>query len=52
MSLEPCTAEIKLAQEFILNGRGVVLIDVPGFDDASKSDADILKGIAAFLATT
>ena len=50
--MEPCTAEVKLAQEFILDGRAVVLIDVPGFDDTSRSDADILKGIAAFLATT
>ena len=52
MNLESCTAEVQLADEFILDGRKVVLIDTPGFDDTSKSDTDILKMIAAFLATT
>ena len=50
MSLESCTAEVQLANEFPLDGRRVILIDTPGFDDTSKSDADILKMIAAFLA--
>lgn len=51
MGLGSCTHEVKLADEFILDGKGVTLIDTPGFDDTSKSDADILKMIAAFLAT-
>lgn len=50
-NLESCTAEVQLADEFILDGRPVVLIDTPGFDDTNKSDTDILKLIAAFLAT-
>jgi len=52
MNLESCTAEVQLADEFTLDGRSVILIDTPGFDDTSKSDTDILKMIAAFLATT
>ncbi|KAF9653408.1 P-loop containing nucleoside triphosphate hydrolase protein [Thelephora ganbajun] len=52
MNLNSCTAEVQLADEFSLDGRRVILIDTPGFDDTSKSDTDILKMIAAFLATT
>ena len=52
MGLESCTAEVKLANEFTLDGKGVILIDTPGFDDTTKSDTEILKLIAAFLATT
>lgn len=50
--MESCTTEVQLADQFTLDGRTVALIDTPGFDDASKSDADILEMIAAFLATT
>ena len=50
--LESCTAEVKLANEFTLDGRAVTLVDTPGFDDTSRSDVDVLKMIAAFLATT
>ena len=52
MHLESCTSEVQLADEFVLDGRAVILIDTPGFDDTNKSDTDILKLIAAFLATT
>ena len=52
MGFESCTDEIELADKFTLGGRSVVLMDTPGFDDTSKSDTDILKLIAAFLATT
>ena len=52
MGLRSCTADVQLADEFTLEGRTVTLIDTPGFDDTSKSDTDILKLIAAFLATT
>ena len=52
MGLESSTTGVKLADEFTLDGRTVTLIDTPGFDDTSRSDADILKMIAAFLATT
>ena len=52
MGLESCTAEVKLADKFLLYGKAVALVDTPGFDDTTKSDAEILKIIAAFLATT
>ena len=52
MGLESCTAEVKLADVFTLDGRPVTLIDTPGFDDTTKSDAEILKMIAAFLVTS
>ena len=47
-----CTTDVKLANEFTLDGRTISLIDTPAFDDASKSDTKILNIIAAFLATT
>jgi len=52
VNLESCTAEVQLADEFTLDRRPVILIDTPGFDDTNKSDTDVLKLIAAFLATT
>ena len=50
--LESCTVEVQLADVFTVDGRRVILIDTPGFDDTSMSDMDILRLIAAFLATT
>ena len=50
--LESCTAEIQLSDEFIVDGRRVILIDTPGLDDTNTSDAEILNRIAAFLVTT
>ena len=52
MGLESCTAEVQLANEFILDEKAVTLIDTPGFDDTSKTDTEILRLIALFLATT
>ena len=52
MDLESCTAEVQLANEFTLDERAVTLIDTPGVDDTSKSDTDILRMIAAYLAAT
>jgi len=52
MDLELCTPEVQLAGEFTLDGRRMVLIDTPGFDDTTRSDTDILKNIAAFLTAT
>jgi len=51
MGLESCTAEVQLADEFTLDGQMVALIDTPGFDHTSRSDADILEMIGTFLAT-
>ena len=48
-SLESCTSEIQEYREFILDGRRVMLIDIPGFDDTHKRDTDVLKSIAVFL---
>jgi hypothetical protein len=47
-----CTNAIQMAQPFQLDGRRVVLIDTPGFDDTNISDLEVLKMIAGFLATT
>jgi len=49
--LTSCTDDVQLADRFTLDGREVILVDTPGFDDTSKSDTDVLKLIAAFLAT-
>lgn len=49
--MKSCTAEVEVA-DFTLDGRRVILIDTPGFDDTNVSDAEILKKIAAFLAVT
>lgn len=49
--LQSCTEELQHAQ-FDYNGRQVVLVDTPGFDDTKRSDTEVLKLIAAFLTTT
>ena len=51
IGLEPYTADIELGNEFTLDGRVITLVDTPGFDDTPKCDGEILKIIAAFLAT-
>ena len=43
---------VSYSPEFIVNGRRVVLIDTPGFDDTTISDTDILKMISLNLQTT
>ena len=49
--MESRIEQVQVADEFTLDGRKVILIDIPGFADAHGSDADTLKSIAAFLAT-
>ncbi|KAG0705706.1 P-loop containing nucleoside triphosphate hydrolase protein [Suillus ampliporus] len=51
MGLESCTNEVQMSQPFFLDGRRVILVDTPGFDDTTKSDTDVLKMIAAYLQT-
>ena len=48
--LESDTDEVQFANKFTLDERTVALIDTPGFDHTSKSDAEILKMITFFLA--
>jgi GTP-binding protein EngB required for normal cell division len=48
-SLNSCTADIGI-YSFQYGERTVYLIDTPGFDDTSRSDTEILKEIAFFLA--
>ena len=45
------TTEVKLADEFTLDGRTVSLIDTPEFGGTSKIE-DVLKMVAVFLTTT
>ncbi|KAE9408492.1 hypothetical protein BT96DRAFT_1013525 [Gymnopus androsaceus JB14] len=46
--LESCTQHVQ-CHRFAFGDKDVALIDVPGFDDTSKSDIDILTIIADFL---
>ena len=50
-NLKPGIAQAQFSNDFILDGQQVVLIDTPGFDDVTVSDTDILKSIAALVAT-
>ncbi|KAF9647119.1 hypothetical protein BDM02DRAFT_3251214 [Thelephora ganbajun] len=47
--LGSCTNTVQVVEAFNLDGRRVVLIDTPGFDDTTQSDTDVLRTIAAFL---
>ena len=49
--LHSCTSEIQFSPTFVVDGRSIVLIDTPGFNDTVMEDADVLKDISAFLAT-
>ncbi|KAK0653042.1 P-loop containing nucleoside triphosphate hydrolase protein [Cercophora newfieldiana] len=46
--VDPCTQDPE-AIEFQLDGREVVLIDTPGFDDDARSDLEILEDIGKWL---
>lgn len=50
--LESCTSTVQGGDAFDLDGRRVVLVDTPGFDDTSRSDTDVLNTIALFLSTS
>ncbi|CAL1717188.1 unnamed protein product [Somion occarium] len=50
--LKSCTSEVAYSNEFVLDGRRIILVDTPGFDDTTVSDTDILKLIALHLQTT
>lgn len=42
-TLGSSTEEVQLVDEFTHNGRRVVLIDTPGFNDTTKNGTDVLK---------
>ena len=46
------TAEIQLTNEFTLDGRRVLLVDLPGFGDTHDRGTNVWELIAAFLAIT
>ncbi|KAG9074235.1 hypothetical protein FRC06_010826 [Ceratobasidium sp. 370] len=50
-SVKSCTEQVEKTDVFMVDGRPVVLVDCPGFDDTVLSDAEILKRIAEFLAS-
>jgi hypothetical protein len=49
--LGSCTSVVQPGKPFDLDGRRVILVDTPGFDDTTRSDVDILNTIALFFAT-
>ncbi|KDR67885.1 hypothetical protein GALMADRAFT_257785 [Galerina marginata CBS 339.88] len=49
-TLESCTEDVALSLPFSIDGQRIRLVDTPGFDDTSKSDAEILSVIVQFLA--
>ncbi|KAF8896189.1 P-loop containing nucleoside triphosphate hydrolase protein [Infundibulicybe gibba] len=50
--LQSCTNNIQATKPFKLDGREVVMIDTPGFDDTTKTDTEVLRMIALYLETT
>jgi len=50
--LESCTTKVQVSIPFELDGQLVELIDTPGFDDATTSDADVLNMVANYLCDT
>lgn len=50
--LRSCTSEVNVTDAFGLDGRRVILIDTPGFDDTQLSDTEVLQMIALFLETS
>ena len=50
--LVSCTYAVQPGKPFDLDGRRVVLIDTPGFDDTLRSDMEILNALATFLVTS
>ena len=47
--LDSCTNTVQMAGAFELDGRRVVLIDTPGFNDTTQNDTVTLRTIVAFL---
>ncbi|CAE6413003.1 unnamed protein product [Rhizoctonia solani] len=47
--VKSCTKNIEPATMFTVDGKPVVVVDCPGFDDTYLSETDILKSVAGFL---
>jgi len=47
--LESCTSEVHLSNPIRLQGQQFILVDTPGFNDTTRTDADILMEISVFL---
>lgn len=48
-SLRSCTKDVQASHVFEVDGRKVQLVDTPGFNDDSMSDADVLDLIADWM---
>ncbi|KDQ25931.1 hypothetical protein PLEOSDRAFT_1078291 [Pleurotus ostreatus PC15] len=49
--LMSCTDAVQTSKPFVLEGRTVILVDTPGFDDTTKTDTEVLTMIAASLSS-
>jgi len=49
--LESSTEKVQFSQPFVLDKHTVTLVDTPGFDDTTKTDAEILTIITDFLSS-
>jgi predicted GTPase len=50
--LKPRTLDVQTSVPFALDGRKVILVDTPGFDDTNMSEVDVLRNIIDYLSTT
>jgi hypothetical protein len=51
-SLASCTQQVQFVQCFDSQGRRIILVDTPGFNDTKLSDLDVLELIANWLKET
>ncbi|KAF8756751.1 50S ribosome-binding GTPase [Rhizoctonia solani] len=47
--VKSCTQNVEPTTMFTVDGKPVVVVDCPGFDDTYLSETDILKSVAGFL---
>jgi len=50
--LQSCTTDVQTTPPFLVDGKSVILVDTPGFDDTDRSNTDILHTIVTYLATS